>query len=227
MTTAEESEAEFERFIETRRQRLEEVGTAPLSSLTRVAGTMAYFRDMPYPCSPEREKQIEAMHRNDLQQAATEHRTGLVKFAINCTSGKQGHAAQEIADGVLRTVERQDLVDPNVYATPENCCNLVLWDLRRRVAWMAAKARGEFVQATLKTREECLATYNARKIADEKWADNDSDPLSNIPPIDPLLAVKQQPTQWRHFVPFVPALQGGLLEYMAEQDRRLPPERDR
>jgi len=55
----------------------------------------------------------------------------------------------------------------------ENCINLVLWDVRRRVAWASAKARGENVQANLRSRAECLAIYNARIVAKDFVCDNE------------------------------------------------------
>jgi hypothetical protein len=170
---------DLEQFADSERRKLRAM-PKPQPGLTRLGSEMSYFRNMPYPASPEREAEIDRLHRQEQKRLRDEYRSNLIAFAAGCVDGKRGHAAQELADEVFRTVERIDLLDAGASVTPENCCNLVLWDLRRRVAWMNAKARGEVVPDKLRTREECLANHNARKFADERFADND--PVSRIPP---------------------------------------------
>jgi hypothetical protein len=170
------TEEDFERL----RQNLRRNAPASSPGLTRLGDDMDYFRNLAYPCSPEREAEIERLHRQEQKRKGEEYRAGIVAFASECVEGKKGRAVQELADEVFRTVEYIDLLDRQSHACPENCSNLVLWDLRRRVAWMAARARGEMVPEKLKSREECLALRNARKFADETFADND--PVSRIPP---------------------------------------------
>jgi hypothetical protein len=180
-----ETEDDFERL----RQNLKNA-PAQRPGLTRLGADMDYFRNLAYPCSPEREAEIERLHRQEQKRKGDEYRAGLVSFASECVEGKKGRANQELADEVFRTVEVIDLLDRQGHACPENCSNLVLWDLRRRVAWMAARARGEMVPERLKSREECLAIHNARKFADERFADND--PVDRIPPM-PDYGYRNQP----------------------------------
>lgn len=179
------SDREFEQFLESRRRRLEEVGHSEPESMTRLAGTMEFFRTMPYPCTPERETEIERIHQDDRKRAEAEHRAQLIAFAVECLDGKRGATIEALAVSTLKSVHDDEYIVRGAGNQPENLINLVLWDLRRQVAWINAKARGDTVPRELKTREECLAIYNARKVADENWADNEAQSGSRIPPMNP------------------------------------------
>ena len=190
----EESDLEFAQFCENESRKLIKAGKSE-DSLTPLGASVAYFRTMPYPCTPEREAEIDQLHRADLSRARAEHRQMRVAFAQACLEGKHGDEAVSIAQSCLAG------------APAEECGIEYLWDCWRRVAWMKARARGESVPEKLKPLEECLAVYRARKLSDERWADNDPGVVS-VPPMDPEL------TKRRHGSPYNPP------------DPRLPPEPD-
>lgn len=169
MHTEQETEEDFERFAREHRNTQRE---RP-QTMTRLGNAVPGEWDIPYPCTPEREAEIERLHRVEKKRQTEEHRSQLISFASECIDGKKGRAAQEIADTVLHSVEYSEMINQGGMAVPENCINLVLWDIRRRVAWASARARGEMVQEKLRTRKECLALYDARGLADERWADNE------------------------------------------------------
>jgi hypothetical protein len=145
-------------------------------------GDMAFYRNLAYPYTPAQEAEIDREHRASRKKAADDHRAAGIGFAVRALEGKCGHEIQEMAEGIFRSVEKIDLVDQMAFATPENVSSLVLWDLKRRASWLAARARGDYVPAQLKTREECLAIYNARKRADERFEDRQTS-LADMPPM--------------------------------------------
>ena len=166
-----EEDEEFERFAEAeRRKLLNAQANKPIESgMTPLGSALFDFRSIPYPASKEREAEIESMHRAEQRQRAKEHRACLIAFTTECLAGKHGNEACETAQSVLRTVETQDMIESSAGAKPENCSNLILWDVRRRVSLAKARQHGHQVPERLKEREQCLAEYNARRISDETW----------------------------------------------------------
>lgn len=156
---------EFQEFV----QGHQNIGRSrPGHGMTRL-GESFNFRAMPYPVPPDREAEINREYAMARKAEAGKHRSGLIAFATGALAGKNGRDAEEIAMGVMRTVDFRELLDPNQTTTPENCCNLVLWDIRRRCAYSKALSEGMQVPQKLKTRGECLAIHNARKVSDDNW----------------------------------------------------------
>jgi hypothetical protein len=140
-----------------------------VTPMTPLGSSLFDFASQPYPASPEREKEIERLHRLQRSHEADECRAQLLGFIADCQEGKHGRMAEDSVNETIQGATYTELIDPRGTNCAPNLINLVLWDARRRVAWASARARGDMVPERLKSREECLAVHKARKFADEKY----------------------------------------------------------